>query len=100
MTTVYRMFNKGFLFLALTTLFLLAATVVLPAHGQTRALPQADPARSEAIAEAASVSWLQPGYNAAHVGYNSSEKTLSAANVSELTQTWLFQPAPRSMFPR
>jgi len=90
MTTVHRMFNKGFLVLALTTLFLLAATVVLPAHGQTRALSQADLARSEATGEAALVSWDQPGFNAAHTGYNNKEKTLSPTNVSGLTQTWLF----------
>jgi outer membrane protein assembly factor BamB len=39
---------------------------------------------------AALASWEQPGFNAAHVGYNSKEKTLSVSNVSGLTQTWLF----------
>jgi outer membrane protein assembly factor BamB len=39
---------------------------------------------------AASVSWLQPGFNAAHIGYNAKEKTLSTSNVSALTETWAF----------
>jgi len=61
-------------------LFIFTAAAILPLQAQT----------NHAVAQVASASWLQSGYNAAHVGYNPKETTLSAANVAGLTQTWLF----------
>ncbi|MGA7288387.1 MAG: PQQ-binding-like beta-propeller repeat protein [Terriglobales bacterium] len=68
--------------LTMLALFILIAAATLPLQAQT------DPVKAEPLTTA---SWLQTGYNATHVGYNPLEKTLSTSNVSELTQTWLFQ---------
>jgi glucose dehydrogenase len=68
---------------ALLTLFVLTAAAILPLQAQS------DTATKQAP-KAASVTWEQYGYGATHVGYNPKEKTLSAANVSQLTQTWEF----------
>jgi outer membrane protein assembly factor BamB len=66
-------------------------TIFIFAFGTTlRLQAQAGPIGKESP-ETAAVSWLQAGFNAAHTGYNSKEKTLTASNVAGLTQTWLFQ---------
>jgi outer membrane protein assembly factor BamB len=66
----------------LLTVFILTAGRVLPLQAQT------DSIKGEPLTTA---SWLQTGYNAAHVGYNPKEATLTTSNVDALTQTWLFQ---------
>jgi eukaryotic-like serine/threonine-protein kinase len=40
---------------------------------------------------AKTVSWPQPGMNAAHTGYNAKETVISGANVGSLVQKWSFQ---------
>ncbi len=66
------------------------AGAALPLRAQT------DPREGAPLASA---SWLQPGYNAAHTGYNNKEKTLSSANVAGLTQTWSFPTNAAINFP-
>jgi len=66
----------------LLTVFILTAGRALPLQAQT------DSIKADTVT---TVNWLQTGYNAAHVGYNPKETTLTASNVSGLTQTWLFQ---------
>ena len=65
---------------ALFAFSIFIALIALPLQAQT----------NQAVAQVVSASWLQSGYNAAHVGYNPKETILSAANVAGLTQTWLF----------
>ena len=63
------------------------------------ALPATAQAGRKPGPEAASASWLQTGYSAAHTGYNKKEKTLSTANVASLTQTWSFPTNAEINFP-
>jgi outer membrane protein assembly factor BamB len=76
--------------LTMLALFILTSGAALPLQAQT------DPIKGAPLTTA---NWLQSGYNAAHVGYNPLEKTLSTANVSQLTQTWDFSTNAQIIVP-